>query len=122
MRRRPATCRRTTSLRTAIRSPTSSSTRPRTSSTTASDGAYARIIARANSPTERRALAAEYAAKRRISAERVDPIEVASIVAEAANARNGWKVILVRCAATTKPRSALQLAREMIAAHSPSRR
>jgi hypothetical protein len=41
---------------------------------------------------------------------------VASIVAEAASARNGWKVILARCAPTTKPRSARQVAREAIAA------
>lgn len=78
--------------------------------------AYARIVARAKNPAERRGLAVEYGAKRRISEERVDPTEVASIVAEAASARNGWKVILARCAPTTKPRSALQLAREMIAA------
>lgn len=78
--------------------------------------AYARIVARAKDAAERRALAAEYGAERRISEERVDPAEVASIVAEAAAARNGWKVILARCAPTTKPRSALQLAREMIAA------
>ena len=78
--------------------------------------AYARIVASARNPTERRELAAEYGAKRRISAERVDPAEVASIVAEAASARNGWKVILARCAPTRKPRSALQLAREAIAA------
>lgn len=77
--------------------------------------AYARIVARAKNPAERHALAAEYGAKRRISAERVDPVEVASIVAEAASARNGWRVILARCAPATKPRSALQLAREMIA-------
>ena len=77
--------------------------------------AYARIVARARNPAERRALAAEYGSKRRISAERVDPAEVASIVAEAASARNGWKVILARCAPTRKPRSALQLAREAIA-------
>jgi hypothetical protein len=77
--------------------------------------AYARIVARAKNPTERRALAAEYGAKRRISEERVDPAEVASIVAEAASARNGWKAILARCAPTTKPRSAVQLARETIA-------
>ena len=76
--------------------------------------AYARIVARARNPAERRALAAEYGSKRRISAERVDPAEVASIVADAASARNGWKAILARCAPTTKPRSALQLAREMI--------
>jgi hypothetical protein len=78
--------------------------------------AYARIIARARNPAERRAMAAEYGSKRRISAERVDPAEVASIVAEAASARNGWKVILARCAPTTKPRSAMQLAREAVAA------
>ena len=44
------------------------------------------------------------------------PSEVASIVVEAASARSGWKVILARCAPTTKPRSALQVAREAIAA------
>lgn len=65
---------------------------------------------------ERGALAADYGSTVRISEERVDPAEVASIVAEAAATRNGWKVILTRCAPTTKPRSALQLAREMIAA------
>ena len=78
--------------------------------------AYARVLSRAKGAADRRALAAEYAAEQRISEERVDPAEVASIVAEAAAARNGWKVILARCAPTTKPRSALQLAREMIAA------
>ncbi|MEQ1735285.1 MAG: hypothetical protein ABL886_02500 [Rhodoglobus sp.] len=46
----------------------------------------------------------------------MDPAEVANIVAEAASARNGWKVILARCAPTRKPRSTLQLARELIAA------
>jgi len=78
--------------------------------------AYARIVARAKDAAERRALAAEYGAERRISEGRVDPAEVASIVADAAAARNGWKVIIAQCAPTTKPRSALQLAREMIAA------
>jgi hypothetical protein len=68
--------------------------------------AYARVVARAKIPAERRALAVEYGSKRRISEERVDPAEVASIVAEAAGARNGWKVILGRCAPSTKPRSA----------------
>jgi hypothetical protein len=75
--------------------------------------AYARIIARAKRPAERSALAVEYGSKRRISADRVDPAEVASIVAEAANARNGWKVILARCAPIAKPRSIAQLVREM---------
>lgn len=78
--------------------------------------AYARIVARATDAAERRALAAEYGAERRISEERVDPAEVASIVADAAAARNGWKVILARCAPATKPRSALQVEREATAA------
>ncbi len=84
--------------------------------------AYARIVARAKDAAERRAMAAEYGAERRISEERVDPAEVASIVADAAGARNGWKVILARCAPTSRPRSALQLAREMIAARDPADR
>lgn len=78
--------------------------------------AYACIVASARSPAERRELAAEYGSERRISDERVDPAAVASIVADAASARSGWKVILARCAPTTKPRSALQIAREAIAA------
>jgi hypothetical protein len=84
--------------------------------------AYACIVARAKSSAERRELAAEYGSERRISEERVDPAAVASIVAEAASARNGWKVILARCAPTTKPRSALQIAREAIAARDPTDR
>jgi hypothetical protein len=71
--------------------------------------AYACIAARAKSPSERRALAAEYGAEVRIGAERVDPAEVASIVAEAASARNGWKLILARCAPTKKPRPIAQV-------------
>jgi hypothetical protein len=73
--------------------------------------AYARVLERAQSPAERRALAAEYGTTVRASEERVDPTEVASIVAEAAIARNGWKVILARCAPTSRPRSALQMLR-----------
>jgi hypothetical protein len=78
--------------------------------------AYARVVALGRTPAERRALAAEYGAEVRISKGRVDPVAVASIVAEAANARNGWKVILGRCAPVRKPRSAVQLAREALAA------
>lgn len=66
--------------------------------------AYARVLARSKSPAERRALAAEYGSKRRTLEECVDSAEVASIVAEAAAARNGWKVILARCAPTTTSR------------------
>jgi hypothetical protein len=79
-------------------------------------------LARAKTPAARRELAAEYGATLRLSEERVDPAEVASIVAEAAIARNGWKVILGRCAPTTKPRTALQLAREALAARDPAAR
>lgn len=75
--------------------------------------AYARIVARAKSPADRRALAVEYGSKRRISADRVDPAEVGNIVTEAATARNGWKVILARCAPTARPRSIAQLVREL---------
>lgn len=77
--------------------------------------AYARIVASAKTPAERRALAVEYGVERRISDERVDPAAVASIVAEAASARNGWKVILARCAPTTKPRSIAQIVRDVAA-------
>ena len=38
-----------------------------------------------------------------------------AVLEDRANARNGWKVILARCAPTTKPRSALQVAREAVA-------
>jgi hypothetical protein len=84
--------------------------------------AYARLLERAKSPSERRALAADYASTVRISEERVDPTEVAGIVAEAAAARNGWKVILARCAPTSRPKSALQQLRESWAAEDAARR
>ncbi|CAN5865842.1 hypothetical protein BH11GEM2_BH11GEM2_36220 [soil metagenome] len=75
--------------------------------------AYARIVERAKSRTERLDLAAEYGSKRRISADRVDPKEVASIVAEAANARNGWRTILARCAPIVRPRTIAQVIRDL---------
>ena len=84
--------------------------------------AYARVLERAKSPSERRALAADYGSTVRISEERVDPAEVAGIVAEAAAARNGWKVILARCAPTSRPKSALQHLRETWAAQDAARR
>lgn len=52
--------------------------------------------------------ATEYGNTGGITDERVDPAEVANTVAEAASARNGWKVILKRCAPKSKPRTALQ--------------
>ena len=59
--------------------------------------AYARVLQRGKSPAERRALAEEFGSTAHISEERADVAEVASIVREAAAARNGWKVILARC-------------------------
>ena len=65
--------------------------------------AYARVLERGKSPAQRRALAEEYGCAARISEERVDAGEVASIVRAAATARNGWKVILAQCAPTRRP-------------------
>jgi len=73
---------------------------------------YARVLERAKSPSERRALALDYGSMVRITEERVDPTEITDIVAEAAAARNGWKVILRRCAPTCCPKSAFQHLRE----------
>lgn len=84
--------------------------------------AYARVLERAKSPSERRAMAADYGSTVRISEERVEPAEVADIVAEAAAARNGWKVILARCAPTSRPKSALQHLRETWATEDAARR
>lgn len=84
--------------------------------------AYARVLERAKSPSERRALAAAYGERVRISEERVDPAEVAAIVAEAASARSGWKVILARCTPTSRPKSALQQLRASWAAEDAARR
>ena len=60
--------------------------------------AFSRIIDRAKTVAERRTLAKQYGDKTRVFDERADSSEVASIVQEAAGVRNGWKVILSRCA------------------------
>ncbi len=60
--------------------------------------AYARILERAKNPAERRTLAELYRQTVRLADDRADGVQVAGIVAEAAVARNGWKVILSRCA------------------------
>jgi hypothetical protein len=65
--------------------------------------AYARVLQRGKSPAKRRALAEEYGRTAQISEERADVGEVASIVREAAAARNGWKVILARCSPARRP-------------------
>ena len=64
--------------------------------------AYARVLQRGKNPAERLALAEEYDREVRISEERADTAEVVGIVREAAAARNGWKVILARCAPTRR--------------------
>jgi hypothetical protein len=56
------------------------------------------VIERGKNPVERRTLAKQYARTARISDERVDAAEVAGIIQAAAEARNGWKLILTRCA------------------------
>jgi len=84
--------------------------------------AYSRVLERAKNPTERRALAEEYGRTVRISEERVDADEVASIVQAAASARNGWKVILSRCAPMSRPRTALQQLRDSWAVEDAARR
>jgi hypothetical protein len=68
--------------------------------------AYSRVLERGRTAAQRRALAAEYSkTAERINDERVEPGEVAGIVVEAANVRNGWKVILARCASVRRRRS-----------------
>jgi hypothetical protein len=64
--------------------------------------AYARIVEQTRDLARRAALAREYGRDPRISDVRVDAAEVAKILLEAAPRRNGWKVILARCAPPTR--------------------
>jgi hypothetical protein len=64
--------------------------------------AYARIAGQTRDLARRAALAREYGRAPRISEVLVDPAEVAEILLEAAPRRNGWKVILARCAPPTR--------------------
>jgi hypothetical protein len=73
--------------------------------------AYSRVLEQASTASERRQLAADFGATVRISDERVDAAEVAEIIREAAAARNGWKVILGRCAPIRRPLSSLSISR-----------
>ena len=66
--------------------------------------AYARILEHAPTFPARAELAAEFASKVRFSDERVDAAEVGEIIVSAASARNGWKVILERCAPEKRSR------------------
>lgn len=61
--------------------------------------AYGRIMEQAKRPADRKRLQAEYIEKWLPAADdRIDREELANIVAEAVDARNGWKRILARCA------------------------
>jgi hypothetical protein len=62
--------------------------------------AYARIVERAKGPADKRRLHAEYAATWVPDDDRVDRAELVDILAEAVDARNGWKPILQRCSLT----------------------
>ena len=59
--------------------------------------AYARILERARKPADRRALAQEFDGFS-VDDSRVNSAEVAAVVRAACERRNGWKVILARCA------------------------
>jgi hypothetical protein len=67
--------------------------------------AFARIVERAPRPADRPALAAGFDGFHTETLG-VDDDEVADIVREAAGRRNGWKVILSRCAPPTRSRTA----------------
>lgn len=57
-----------------------------------------RFLERARSASRREALANEFGERFRPGDARVDAREVAEVVLEAAGRRNGWRVILGRCA------------------------
>ncbi len=59
--------------------------------------AYARILDQAKGPADRRRLHAEYVAHWVPDDDRIDRAELIDILAEAVEARNGWKRILGRC-------------------------
>ncbi len=61
--------------------------------------AYGSIVARAKHAASRRDMAREFSGSAPFNPKSVDVSKVASIVVEAAAARNGWRVILARCAA-----------------------
>lgn len=60
--------------------------------------AFARIVERARGSGHRAELVEAFAADFRPSEERIDAVEVSDIVREATSRRNGWEVILARCA------------------------
>ncbi len=60
--------------------------------------AYARIVERAPRLRDRGSLAEDFSRQVRVTDDRAEAAEVAEIVREASGRRNGWKVILARCA------------------------
>jgi hypothetical protein len=66
--------------------------------------AYGWIVEHAKNKAERMAMGEEFAAGASRFEDEVDPGELATIVREACAARNGWKVILGRCAETKMSR------------------
>jgi hypothetical protein len=58
---------------------------------------YSTIAKRGRSLHERVALAEDFGRNVRIADDRVDPKELADIIQEACDRRNGWKAILARC-------------------------
>ncbi len=66
--------------------------------------AYARIVEEAPRLADRAALAEVFERQVSIADDRVETAEVADIVREASGRRNGWKVILGRCAPSVRTR------------------
>ena len=62
--------------------------------------AWSWILERARKPAERVELAERYGREFQVPDDRVDTAEVADILLQASGRRNGWKVILARCAPT----------------------
>ena len=75
--------------------------------------AYACVLRQAKKPAERVVLAAELRDSFGTGDARVEPGDVAEIVREAAARRNGWKVILERCAPPKRKRPAAPSAAKM---------
>ncbi len=70
--------------------------------------AYGWIVEHASGRTERMARGKDFAQHfARVGDDRVEPAELADIVREACEARNGWKVILRRCSPVRRPRAGL---------------
>jgi hypothetical protein len=72
--------------------------------------AYATIVERARKLRDRAACAREFSRDVRVGDEQVDPVELADIVREASDRRNGWKAILARCTPSRRRRSKGRLA------------